>query len=140
MSAGDEEVLAQCASYGIHTHGPSGLKAILERGGSANAKSKGGVTAVMIACERGCVAKVKLLLAASPAPEITAVEKKWSFTALHFAAREGNPEIVSLLLKAGADSNKRCKDGLRPGMHAKVAPGGRNKEAAKLLGVGGGAE
>ena len=74
-----------------HSHARSLWPQFLESGGSANAKSKGGVTALMIACERGCVAKVKLLLAASPAPEITAVEKKWSFTALHFAAREGNP-------------------------------------------------
>lgn len=43
------------------------------------------------------------------------------FTPLHSAAQNGQPEMVTLLLNAGADPAARTADGLTPAGHETLA-------------------
>lgn len=53
--------------------------------------------------------QVERLLAAGADPNIRTLKKGW--TPLHIAVDRGHPDIVDLLLRAGADSNLTTDDG-----------------------------
>ncbi|MBI3927889.1 MAG: ankyrin repeat domain-containing protein [Armatimonadetes bacterium] len=68
---------------------------------SPEATDEAGRTSLMLACDRGDLEMVELLLAAGADP--AAREPDTGESALHCAVRRGNPGIVKTLLAAGAD-------------------------------------
>ena len=67
--------------------------------------------AVINAAADGDVAAMRRLLDHDP----TLSRKGYFYTPpIHFAVREGHPEIVQMLLDAGADPNRRNEDGYTP--------------------------
>lgn len=69
------------------------------------------VRAIKAVQHTGCLSTVHWLLehGASVSPEETTMRHPAGFTALHCAVMTGNREVISLLLKAGADPHYRIK-------------------------------
>ena len=65
--------------------------------------NRNGYTQLMLAAQKGDVAKVKALIAQSA--DLNLAEKSLKMTALMYAAREGHVEIVDLLIRAKAEIN-----------------------------------
>lgn len=122
VCASDAEVIALCSSWGTHVaSGPSnGLRAALQSGTVTGARADGGVTALMLCCERGAVEKMALLL--SSGADVSSRDSHGR-AALSYAAREGTPSIISALLAAGADRRIRDNDGIGPAALAKALHG-----------------
>ena len=74
-----------------------------------NTKANTGRTALMYASSGPFPQTVQLLI--DHKAEIDAVDNVEHFTALMFAASEGQLEVVKILLKAGADANLKDVDG-----------------------------
>lgn len=92
----------------------------LARAETVNAAGPGGVTPLMAAALRGDRAIVARLLAAGAALEAT---DERAYTALFYACYDaeedrGHPEVVELLLDAGADKEAKIGFGVRPLMYA----------------------
>jgi outer membrane protein assembly factor BamB len=75
-------------------------KALLDKGADANAKNEIGITALWVAAGKGKPELVKLLLAAGA--DANARDGIWYETPLSMAVAEGNAEVVTALLRAGA--------------------------------------
>ena len=65
---------------------------------------KTGMTPLMTAAHAGCIAVVELLLKYNADPNLRADDNT---SALHWASRNGNLEVVNMLAAAGADLNAR---------------------------------
>lgn len=65
---------------------------------------KTGMTPLMTAAHAGCIAVVELLLKYNADPNLRADDNA---SALHWASRNGNLEVVNMLVAAGADLNAR---------------------------------
>jgi ankyrin repeat protein len=76
------------------------VQAALDKGMSANDQSIYGMTPTMIAAQEGHLDILKLLI--SKGADVNAYHHLGQCTALGFAAEEFRPEVVSVLLKAGA--------------------------------------
>jgi uncharacterized protein len=88
--------------------------------GTVNTAGDGGVTPLMLAARRGHAAVVAKLLAAGAA--VDAIDDR-GFTALFHGCYDpeedrGRPEVVELLLRAGADKEATIGYGVRPLMYA----------------------
>ena len=104
------EALRRAAGYGLAT-----LVERLIAGGGADvdgARPDDGVTPLLLACERGDVATVELLLAAGS--DVDKVETTHGATPLHVAAQENQLDVVKLLIAARADVNEARDDGVTP--------------------------
>jgi len=98
VNVGDDDGLTPLMYAAIYA-GPDCIGLLLRKGADPNARSKGGVTALMLAADD--TEKVRLLL--SKGAEVNAVSKQ-GHTALDIAAsREGSLEAIKLLLDHGAD-------------------------------------
>jgi hypothetical protein len=75
-------------------------KALLDKGTDVNAKNEIGITALWIAASKGKPEVVKLLLGAGA--DVNARDGIWYETPLSQAVTEGNAEVVTALLRAGA--------------------------------------
>lgn len=89
------------------------VKRLLDQGADPNARTKTGMTALMIASAAGYAESVELLL--DKAADVNAMDRQ-GMTALMFAAREGRPNVVELLMEQRAyvnAKNSRGKTALR---------------------------
>jgi ankyrin repeat protein len=123
------------------------VKLLMEHGADISARANVGqaATALMAAGDNGNVELTRLLLARNAplnvisAPSTTRVKNGpvafGSATALHFASRSGEPEVVRLLLQAGALPNVGDTRGMTPLMWA-VANDRPNVEIVRLLAKG----
>jgi len=94
------------------------LKTLLSKGADVNAKDKDGVTALLYAAMLGRKYSskredyseiAKILLDNGADVNATTIEDEW--TALMYAAMNGNAKITEALLARGADVNMKSKDG-----------------------------
>eukprot|EP00667_Euglena_gracilis_P004026 EG_transcript_4044 len=79
--------------------------------GPISAHSTGGVTALALAAERGCLELVEVLLAAGASQELSTAQ---SWTPLMMAAKGGRLAILQTLLAAGGDANAAGFGGRAP--------------------------
>lgn len=84
------------------------VKTLLNKGADANAKDKGGWTALMEASQNGHTEIVNALL--NKGADVNAKFNN-SWTALMFASEKGHTEIVKALIAKGADVNAKLNDG-----------------------------
>ena len=112
------------ASYNGHT---DIVKELLNRGAKVNLHDQYGRTALMFAC-RLVQETVKLLLQHKADPNIADNEKH--FTALMYAAAEGQLEVVKLLLTNKADPGLKYIDG---SMAVTFALNNGHKEVADFI-------
>lgn len=78
------------------------VKALLDKGVSANAKSDYGQTPLFFACDRGYLEIVKLLV--ERGADVNVEDTFYHATALSWAAQKNRTEIVKILLDHGAKS------------------------------------
>src|SRR5688500_2730795 len=113
------------------------IKMLLEKGASAKAATRNGVTAVMMAAnvntreedmtgrsktEKDVIESIKLLTAAGAS--VNGAETTQGRTALHGAALWGLTDVVKFLHASGADLNAMDRRGLTPLDHALGRAGG----------------
>ena len=84
----------------------------LDAGADPNTALRGGETALMTAARTGRLAAVKVLLAHGADPNRKEAYRKQ--TAIMWAAAEGHTEVVTTLIKAGADFRAPLKSGFTP--------------------------
>ena len=94
------------AAYNGHT---AIMKDLLGRGASVNVSDVNGRTALMMAASGPFPQAVKLLLDNHADPDLT--DREEHFSALMFAASEGQLEVVRILLTAGANPYLKDIDG-----------------------------
>lgn len=70
--------------------------------------AKPGITAMLLAAEKGHAAVVRLLLEAGAERDIT--EAQHGRTAFHLASQKGHAEVVRVLLQAGANPNAEAEN------------------------------
>ena len=85
------------------------VKKLIAAGADVNARDKGGSTALMFAASGPFVETAKLLL--DSGAKIDTIDGNEHFTALMWAAAEGQAENVTLLLKHKADTTLKDVDG-----------------------------
>lgn len=104
-------MLAVKSSLGaFYDQGVNIVKFLLARGADINAQTESGATALIYAVSHNQPEVVEVLIKAGA--DVNAVSNAgWS--ALDYAREYGNPEgqIIALLLKAGAESNREKCDG-----------------------------
>jgi ankyrin len=105
----------------LHLAAAGGNKAVvaflLRNGADVISRDAAGVTPLMLACKKGHVEVVKMLLEARNGKGL----QEWDgggWRALHFAAYGGNINVVKVLLSEGADVSSRDADGVTPLMLA----------------------
>jgi ankyrin repeat protein len=105
------------------------IKLLVEKGVDVGAPSRGGVTALHFACERGQLDVFQLLLGTGEDAKCTTESGR---TLLHYAAskQDSNLEIVESLVELGVDVNAKDKDGLTA-LH--VAAEQNNCDLVKVL-------
>ncbi|XP_064387404.1 poly [ADP-ribose] polymerase tankyrase-1-like isoform X5 [Halichondria panicea] len=86
------------------------VRVLLKSGADANIADKERASPLMIASQLGHLAIVKLLVAAQA--DVNAQNRPQGVTALHLAVATGQTEIVSVLLKNGADPKVTDKMGI----------------------------
>lgn len=104
------------------------IKLLLKSGGNVNVADIYGWTPLMRAVDRNRIEVVKLLLEIQPV-DVNAANDQ-GITALHFAAEKGYLSIAQLLVKSGADPNKKDVNGRTPMM---VASNSGFHEITRLL-------
>ena len=105
---------------------------LIDRGANVNfGADRGAVTPLMLAALNASAPMVALLIERGAAVDATAA----GATALTEAAQRGDPEVLRLLLEAGADPNVPMPDGRTPLCYAK---GQGYDQAAELLHAAGG--
>lgn len=102
------------------------MELFLSRGARIDATNRHGEQALQLAAWKGHLTAVQWLL--DHGAEINRTGKEWG--ALHYAAFAGNKEIVSLLIRRGADINARVPNGSTALM---MTAHGSHEELAKLL-------
>ncbi|GJJ70849.1 glycerophosphodiester phosphodiesterase [Entomortierella parvispora] len=83
-------------------------KLLIQCGANLDAQDEDGESCLIIAAKSGHVECVKLLLAGSPngkGADMELRERYYGWTALHLAAIENHPDVVKVLLAAGANPN-----------------------------------
>jgi ankyrin repeat protein len=83
------------------------IAALLRRGADPNASVSSGESALMTASRAGTVAGVKALLARGA--NVNVAEQSHGQTALMWAVSERHPDVVRLLIEAGADVRARSR-------------------------------
>ena len=87
------------------------LEALVNRGAEVDAKDEIGFTALMEAARDGEMGATTYLLKAGANPRQKGKPSAFSLGVIHMAALSGKPEMVSLIVEAGADINLRGRDG-----------------------------
>uniref|UniRef100_A0A1B6LPG5 Uncharacterized protein n=1 Tax=Graphocephala atropunctata TaxID=36148 RepID=A0A1B6LPG5_9HEMI len=87
----------------------SRVKMLLAKGTCVDARDNAGYTALHYAVRKGNTSMCKLLLAAGASVNVTT--KAGLATPLHRAAMEGHMDVISLLLKSGADPLAKDAEG-----------------------------
>lgn len=113
----------------VRSNSPECLKILLSQGANPDTLDFHGLSPLHIAADRGYLQIAKLLLNA-PKININLPTKEKGNTALHFSAEAGNIEIVTLLLKKGADEAFRNKKGQIP-LH--LAARSQNSDCVEVL-------
>jgi len=110
------------------------LEALVNRGAKIDAKDEIGFTALMEAARDGQMDAAIYLLGVGASPRQKGKPSALSLGVIHMAALSDKPEMVSLIVEAGADINLRGRDGGT----ALAWCLGENKSAAaaKLLALG----
>lgn len=93
-------------------HQPTKARMLLEHGANPNAKSKQGITPLLVAVQRPGSAQLIALLLEKGA-EVN-VQNNQRFTPLHLASRTGDLEIIKLLVVKGAEINSASGIGVTP--------------------------
>jgi hypothetical protein len=78
------------------------VKALLDKGASANSKSSYGQTPLFFACDRGYVEVAKLLI--ERGADVNVEDTFYHATALTWAIQNNHPDVLKLLLDHGAKS------------------------------------
>ena len=95
------------------TNGDSAMvEALLKAGADPNTTLPGGETALMTAARVGTLASVKALIARGA--RVDSKDEKHGQTALMWAAAEGHPPVVEMLVELGADYKARLASGMTP--------------------------
>ena len=121
------------------TRDPATITVLLEAGAALNGRDRSDYTPLHHAAEKGTPDIVRTLLEAGAPVDMRAsgfeVDWGWDWTPLHLAA-EGNPdpEVIRVLLAAGADASARAYYGQTP-LHL-AAANGNPAVAAALLEAG----
>ncbi|KAI3518906.1 hypothetical protein L1887_07796 [Cichorium endivia] len=102
------------------------LKLLLKHNADPNIETDDGITPLLSAVAAGSLPCLELLIQAGAKVNITA----GGATPLHIAADSGNTELITCLLKSGADPNVKDEDGLKP---VQVAAARGNKSAVETL-------
>lgn len=110
----------------FHSHKDS-IELLLSRGADSNAKTKYGVTPLLIACRSGDIATVERLLRAKVDVNMAGPSGE---TPLMIAARQGSVNIIEQLLKADASVSSADRSGQTAVMWAAAAG---NVDAMKRL-------
>jgi ankyrin repeat protein len=108
------------------------IELLLEAKADPSAPLPGGETPLMTASRVGSIAAVKALLAAGAA--VDAKDERRAQTALMWASAEGHPDVVRVLVNAGADIRARVPSGFTPLLFAVRA--GRLDVVRELLKAG----
>jgi cytohesin len=104
------------------------VRFLVTRGARLDAKTTAGFTASWLAVEHGCVECLRLL--AQGGADMNARSTKGGQTLLIRAAKDGNPQIIALLLDGGAQPNLAANDGYEA-LHTAVWNG--HKETVEML-------
>lgn len=102
------------------------LKLLLKHKADPNIETDDGITPLLSAVAAGSLPCLELLIQAGAKVNITA----GGATPLHIAADTGNTELITCLLKSGADPNVKDEGGLKP---VQVAAARGNKGAVEIL-------
>jgi serine/threonine-protein phosphatase 6 regulatory ankyrin repeat subunit A/serine/threonine-protein phosphatase 6 regulatory ankyrin repeat subunit B len=90
---------------------------LLGQGAQSTHRGKDGATPLILACDKGHLGVLRMLVHHLGKQELEATDKE-GLTALHYAALCGNEECVSFLLGQGAQANSKSKNGTTPFMMA----------------------
>jgi ankyrin repeat protein len=90
---------------------------LLGQGAQANSRDKDGTTPSILACEKGHMGVVRLLLQHMGKQALQETDNEGK-AALHYAAEYGHEETVSFLLLQGAQANSKDENGATPFMMA----------------------
>jgi outer membrane protein assembly factor BamB len=99
-TAGAKEDAREALWAAVRNADTKGAKALLDKGADVNAKNEIGITALWVAAGKGKPEVVQLLLGAGA--DVNARDGIWYETPLSMAVAEGNAEVVTALLRAGA--------------------------------------
>ncbi|KAF9407914.1 Glycerophosphocholine phosphodiesterase [Podila epigama] len=105
-------------------------KLLIQYGANLDAQDDDGESCLIIAAKNGHVNCVRLLLEGDRRANIEIRERYYGWTALHLAAIENHPEVVKILLEAGANPNVYDYGSWNPHEHAVFAA---NNTCAALL-------
>lgn len=111
------------------------VKIFADHGLSLDFVESDSMTPLMWACRRGFTDVVKVLHEYLSDEAINRCDELLGWTALHFAAENGNREIVQLLIECGIDVNTQTKMGMTA---THLAANRRKEKALRLLEQNGG--
>ena len=106
-----------------------GLHEALDGGADVNARAPNGATPLMIGIHYGAEMDVLKVILGHPDCQVD-LQSETGLTALHIAAKDGDPDIMGELVASGADVGIRDEDDETP-LHKAVAQG--HAECVKLL-------
>ena len=85
------------------------MRLLLDKGTDVNKADEDGQTPLLIACQKGHVDAVRLVL--EKGAEVDQAEKKYGATPLFVACGHGHVDAARLLLDKGADVTRTTRDG-----------------------------